>query len=103
MMGLTLEVEQQLEAVGLIQLFGQHVGAWTAAAQQTRQFVVNNFPPGSLIRRDDVAKAMVPILEVNETLRAYLDVEKIRGKHWVRDFADLIVDRTWNQLAEVQQ
>jgi hypothetical protein len=97
---LTLAVEQELEAVGLVRLFTEHQAVWTTAATQTRTFIAVNFPDGSLIRRDDVAKAMVPILEVDETLRTYLDTEKIRGKHWVRDFADLIIDRTWDLLED---
>ncbi len=39
-------------------------------------------------------------MEVNETLKEYLDEEKIRGKFWVRFFVDLIIDRTWDQLQE---
>lgn len=99
-MALTLEADQRMEAVGLVDLYRQHEDAWLSAAQQTKAFVERNFPEGSLIRRDDVAKAMVPILEVNELLRDYLDQNKIRGKHWIRDFADLIVDRTWERLDE---
>jgi hypothetical protein len=56
------------------------------------------FPDNAAIRRDDVAKAMVPVLEVNQKLTNYLKEEKIRGKYWIRDFADLIVDRTWDAI-----
>ena len=47
-----------------------------------------------------MAKAFVPILEVNETLKDYLNENKLRGKFWIKDFADLIIDRTWDELDE---
>ncbi len=97
-MALTLEAEQRLESVNLIQLYQQHAAVWLEAAQETKAFVQNNFPDGAIVRRDDVAKALFPILEVNETLKEYLDGNKLRGKFWIRFFVDLIIDRTWDQL-----
>ena len=35
-MALTLAVEQELAAAGLVDLFGEHQPAWTAAAAQTK-------------------------------------------------------------------
>lgn len=99
-MALTLEAEQRLEAVGLIDLFDEHEASWLEASRETRVFVSGNFPEGSLIRRDDVAKALHPIMEVNEILKEFLDENKIRGKFWIRFFVDLIIDRTWDQLQE---
>ena len=97
-MALTLEAEQRLQSAGLIELYTKHSGTWLEAAKETKDFVEGNFPNGSLIRRDDVAKALYPILEVNEILREYLDGNKLRGKFWVRFFVDLIIDKTWDQL-----
>jgi hypothetical protein len=97
-MALTLEAEQRLESVGLVTLFDDDKPAWLDAAKQTKAFIKSNFPEGSLIRRDDVAKALIPVLEVNEVLKASLNVNKLRGKFWIKDFADLIIDRTWNDL-----
>ena len=99
-MALTLEAEQRLDDVGLVDLFREHEAVWIAAARETKTFVVGNFPDGSTVRRDDVAKALHPILEVNETLKDYLDAGKLRGKFWIRDFVDLIIDRTWDGLDE---
>jgi hypothetical protein len=84
-MALTLEADQRLEAVGLVALFTAHQADWLNAASETKVFVTGNFPPGSLIRRDDVAKALIPILEVNETLKDELNASKLRGKFWIRD------------------
>ena len=97
-MALTLESEQRLENVGLIDLFKEHEPAWQQAAKETKEFIAGNFPEGSKIRRDDVSKALIPILEVNEILIGALNSKKLRGKFWIKDFADLIIDRTWEEL-----
>ena len=101
-MALTLEAEQRLEAMGLLALYNEHQAAWVETAKQTKDFVTENFPEGSKIRRDDVAKALIPILEVNETLKDELDDKKLRGKFWIKDFADLIIDQTWDELEKAK-
>ena len=97
-MALTLEADQRLDDVGLVAFFLAHEATWLDAAQQTKDFITGNFPPGSLIRRDDVSKALVPILEVNELLKDQLNANKLRQKFWIKDFADLIIDRVWAKI-----
>ena len=99
-MGLTLEAEQRLEDVGLIGFLEHHRPRWLAAAQDTYAYVTGNFPAGSLIRRDDVAKALLPIVEVDEDLKEMLDQNKLRGKFWRSFFTDLVIDRLWDELGE---
>ena len=93
-----MEAEQRLQDAGLTELYNKNVATWLEAAKETKAFVAGLFPAGSQIRRDDVAKALYPILEVNEILREYLEANKLRGKFWVRYFVDLIIDKTWDQL-----
>lgn len=97
-MGLTLESEQRLEAAGVIQHFDQNRAAWLATITETYQFVEANFPNGAMIRKDDIAKAMIPIVEVNEAYQDFRNEQKLRAKFWNTLFADLVVDRTWNQI-----
>lgn len=97
-MALTLEAEQRLDDVGLVAFYQAQQATWLATVQATKDFVAGNFPAGSPIRRDDVAKALVPILEVHEGFKAFRDQEKLRGKFWIKDFADLLIDKTWDQL-----
>lgn len=97
-MALTLESENKLEDAGLIAFFEGDRQNWRAAAQRVKNFCVASFPPGATIRRDDVAKSFIAVLEVHEGLKEYRDTEKLRGKFWIKDFADLIIDRTWDQL-----
>lgn len=97
-MGLTLEAEQRMSDAGVVQFYEGSREAWTTLVRDTRTFVENNFPHGALIRRDDVAKALHPILEVHEGFKDYRNQQKLRAKYWIKDFADLLVDRTWEQL-----
>jgi hypothetical protein len=102
-MALTLEAEQRLRAVGLIKFFADHESDWLSAAKETFQFVKRNFPPNEAVRRDDVAKALSPIIEVDPSLRNELNRNKLKQKYWIADFVDLIVDRTWDRMTEDQE
>jgi hypothetical protein len=97
-MALTLKVEQRLEDVGLIKFFGEDRDTWRGLAKQAYQFVKGNFPEGSTIRPDDVAKALFPLIEVDEDLRDKLHEYKLKQKYWISDFTDLIIDRTWTEI-----
>lgn len=97
-MALTLEVEQRLEAAGLIELFDDDRAVWIELSKQAHGFLRGNFPADSRIRPDDVAKALVPIVEVHEGLRAYLSEHKLKQKYWISDFTDLVIDRTWEEI-----
>lgn len=97
-MALTLEAEQRMEDVGIVAFFQKDHASWLDTVKATKSFVKSNFPTGSLIRRDDVAKALIPILEVHEGFKDFRSAEKLRGKFWVKDFADLLIDRTWDDL-----
>jgi len=99
-MGLTLESERRLEAAGVIEHFDENRAAWLAAIQETYRFVETNFPRGARIRKDDIAKAMLPIVEVNEAYQDFRNEGKLRAKYWNSLFADLVVDRTWDELTE---
>ena len=94
-MGLTLEIEQNLERVSLVELFNTHRGRWEAMGRKSHDFVRKSFPDGASIRPDDVAKALLPLLEVDETLSNKLAQKKLKQKYWVRNFCDLILDRCW--------
>lgn len=97
-MALTLEAEQRMEDVGMVGFFENDEAGWTGTVRATKDFVEGNFPAGALIRRDDVAKALIPILEVHEGFKDFRNTEKLRGKFWIKDFADLLIDRTWDTL-----
>lgn len=97
-MALTLAVEQRLEDAGLIELFDEHIEMWTDVARRALAYVRTDFPDTAIVRHDDVAQALVGVIEVNEVLRTYLNSEKLRGKFWKTNFAHLITDRTWSLI-----
>ena len=99
MMALTLEAEQRLTSADLIEFFETHRDNWLADARETYDFLARNFPQGATIRPDDVAKALKPIIEVDESLKTELSRNKLRQKYWVSDFTDLIIDRTWTEIS----
>jgi hypothetical protein len=100
LMALTLEKEQRLEAAGLISFYKKDEAVWLTLAKQSYDYLSGNFPAKSPIRHDDVAKVLEPLIEVNEALRGYLNENKLKQKYWVRDFTDLVIDRTWTKIAK---
>ena len=99
-MGLTLEAEQRMEDVGLVKFFKEDEASWIKTVEDTKDFVKRNFPDGARIRKDDVAKALVPLLEVHEEFKDFRNKEKLRAKYWIKDFADLLIDRIWDKIGE---
>lgn len=97
-MALTLESEQRMDDVGIVGFYENDANDWLATVRATKKFVEGNFPDDALIRRDDVAKALTPILEVHEAFKDFRNQHKLRGKFWIKDFADLLIDRTWENL-----
>jgi hypothetical protein len=97
-MALSLEAEQRLAKVKLIELFNERKAQWTAAAKTAHKYVKDTFPKGK-IRRDDVAAVLRPVLAVDDHLRKFLDARKLTQKYWLTDFTDLIVDRTWDEIS----
>ena len=97
-MALTLEAEQAMRDVGLITFYAKGEAGWIATVRDTKAFLTAKFPPKSVIRRDDVSKGLVTVLEVHEGFKDYRDQQKLRPKYWIRHFADLLVDRAWDIL-----
>jgi hypothetical protein len=97
-MSLTFKVEQRLIAVELVTFFDKGATKWRKVAKETYDFVQKHFPKGATIRPDDVAVALIPLLEVEEELGAFLQLNKLQQQYWYRYFADLIVDRCWPSI-----
>src|SRR5688572_14859034 len=99
-MALTLDVDQKLDNVGLIDYFRQHKKEWLDQAKRSIAYLKGSLPAGSIIRRDDVAKALFPIVEVDEDLQAFLSGNHLTQKYWFRYFVDLIIDRCWDDISK---
>jgi hypothetical protein len=99
-MALTLDIERRLEDVGLVEFFNKDRDTWKGLAKRTYDFLKGDFPAGSTIRRDDVAKVLIPLVEVNENLRDRLHEKSLTQKYWISRYTDLIIDRTWNEITQ---
>jgi hypothetical protein len=100
-MGLTLVVAQKLADAGLTAFYDGNPEPWRALATETHTFVRQHFPVGAKIRRDDVASALISYIEVDESLKDFLNAQKLRQAFWNRYFADLIIDRTWDEITAI--
>ena len=98
-MAFTLQEEQRLKRAGLIKFFTDNTAEWRGLAQRSYDFNAKNFPDDATVRRDDVAKMLEPLLEVNSKLTDYLDEKRLTQKYWIRYFCDLILDRTWETIS----
>ena len=102
-MGLSLVIEQHLGDAGLVGFYDRNPAPWTTLAKETYDFVKKHFPEGAKIRRDDVSEALVSYLQVAESLTDFLKAEKLPQKYWFIRFAELVIDRTWDQISTLAQ
>ena len=95
-MALSLNKLKRLTDAGLVALFEEDLKLWTAMAKDahayTRKFI------GKEVRPDDVVPTLVPALEVSDRLRNYLASRKLTQNYWYTWYAELIVDRLWDDL-----
>jgi hypothetical protein len=99
MMALTLKKEQRLERVGLVEYFQANRGAWTKAAQDAYGYIKEGFE-GQVVRLDDVVPPLKAVVEINQGLKAFLSSGKLTQLYWVQDFAELVLDRVWDEIQE---
>jgi hypothetical protein len=98
-MGLTAEVEMSLADASLVSFYDKNAAAFKAIAARAHAFAYENVHATGLpLRKDDVATSLVTALLINEDLRACLAEKKLRPRYWYNRFADLILDRLWEEL-----
>jgi hypothetical protein len=98
-MALTLEKAKRLERAGLTKHFSDNKAAWTAAAKDAYLYMKKGFA-GEAVRPDDVVPPLKAVVEIDKSLRVFLDKKKLSQKYWIADFTDLVIDSTWNEIAE---
>ena len=67
---------------------------WTALAKTAQAHAKKNITGGNDPRPDDIAKALFPMLEVNEDLRAHQEENKARAKRFVEWFVEYVIDQS---------
>jgi len=101
-MALTLEEMQRLQKVSLVAFYEKRSAPWDVLAKKSHDFAKESFPKGQDIRVDDVAKVLMPLLEVAEDLQKELASKRLVQKYWKRFFANLVLDKAkdkpgWNK------
>ena len=98
-MGLTADIELRLIDAGLVEFYSENEQAFREMAESAYGYAAGYVEARGLpLRRDDVAKILVPALETTESLRVKLADEHLRTKNYYTFFADLILDRLWEEL-----
>jgi hypothetical protein len=98
-MALSLVKELRLEDAGLIELYEKELDLWRAMARQAYAYAAGYIgASGAHLRQDDVVPALEPVLEVTPELRLFLEREKLRQRYWYEWFAELVIDRLWDEL-----
>jgi hypothetical protein len=97
-MGLTRKIEQKIIDVGLDRFFEDDRATWIAAARKAYSYLRESHGRDAVIRRDDVSEALEIVLEATETLKDFLNDEKLSQRYWFERFADFIIDRGWDEI-----
>lgn len=93
-MALTESKIKDLEDKAFDKLYEKHEAEWKALAKTARKHAKDNITGGNIPRPDDVAKALHPMLEVNENLRGHQEDNKARGKRYVDWFVEYVIDKS---------
>jgi len=95
-MALTSADETQLSTMGFMKLYKAHEAIWLKMAKEAYAYTKLTVP--SAPKRDDVAPHLELALQTRKDFTDGKDKQHAKAKVWNRRFADLIVDRTWQQL-----
>lgn len=99
-MALTSATERALHNAELDKLFEKEKKVWLGMAKEAYTFTSKNVVGGKPMP-DDVAPHLALALETGETYSKA--AKRYTAKHWYRDFADLIINRTWPELTKGEE
>ena len=98
-MALTLEKEQRLRNAGMFDLFEKEKPLRKAMAKEAYSYTkLYGERAKAQVRMDDVVGPLIEGLKVTGKLEEHLDEKKLKEKYWVAWFAELIVEKLWNEL-----
>src|SRR5450759_1343134 len=109
-MALTTADESRLDNYRFIDLFNdkKKKKIWTTMAKEAYKYTQGTQsdkpagPAGAKMppKRDDVAPHLALALEVSQDFNNSEPRKSAKARYWFRLFADLIIDRTWNELGQ---
>jgi len=91
--GLTESKIKDLEDKNFHKLYDRHKDAWNTMVGNAFDFAKQHITAGHDPRPDDILKALLPMLEVNENLRNHQEDNRARFKHFREFFGDYIIDQ----------
>lgn len=97
-MGLTESKIKDLEDKKFDKLFAKHEDAWLEMVENAHDFAQQHISGGKVPRPDDILKALLPMLEVDEDLRDHQDENKARFRHFREYFGEYIIDKYLEQM-----
>jgi hypothetical protein len=92
-MGLTESKIKDLEDKKFDKLYEKYKATWQKMVSVATEFAKTHIAAGHDPRPDDILKALLPMLEVNEHLRQHQEDNKARYKHFREYFGDYIIDK----------
>ena len=93
-MALTRAKVQKLEDKAFNELYDQDKAKWTKMAKDAKAHAKQHITAGDDPRPDDIAKALYPMLEVDDVLRGHQEDNKARGKRFVEWFVEYVIDQS---------
>ncbi len=101
-MSLTQVTRLRLEGKDFQDVFQANITQWTQRAESARA-VMSQQLDGAEPSIDDIKKVLVPMLEINPALRAFLDGNKLTQKYWIGDSVDYILDKIYQPKLTLPQ
>lgn len=92
-MALTEAKIKDLTAKKFDQLYEDKKAEWVALAKVAKKHARENITSNKEPRPDDIAKALHPMLEVNEALRGHQEDNRARGTRYVEWFVEYVIDQ----------
>lgn len=92
-MGLTESKIRDLHDKKFDKLYQRNPDAWLTLVRHAFDFAQKRISGGHQPRPDDILKALLPMLEVNEDLRKHQEDNRARYKRFREYFGDFIIDK----------
>jgi len=99
-MGLTESKIKDLHDKKFDKLYEKHEEVWRTMVRDANGFAKEHIAGGHTPRPDDILKALVPMLEVNEILRKHQEDVRARYKRFREYFGEYIIDQELSHKAK---
>lgn len=99
-MSLTSATEIKLKNAGLTEGFKKHRAIWLGMARNAYAYTKTEIADP---KKDDVAPHLALALEGRDEFLTLRAEQKIRARGWFRDFADYIIEKTWDEAKQPKE